>query len=151
NYATVEPDPAEAREAAFRSAAWSPVDASVIPLQARAALIDDPEPDGIGLLLRIDLSGVAVEQRDGRWIGSLEVMVLQRDRQGLRHGPAESKRIGLHMDQPTYEDARKNGLLWPYRLPRQKDATELKIIVRDNTTGALGSVTLPHSRMEAVR
>jgi len=49
------------------------------------------------------------------------------------------------LKKENYDRVQREGLTYHRVLPRNSQATEVRVVVRDTATGALGSVTAPFS------
>jgi len=126
-------------KAQLSAALWSPIDSSVIALTA--------ELDGDKVKLNIGIDAVDVQQIDGRWQGKLHVLVAQRDAEGKQYDYRDDT-LKLDLKPDTYEAMLKTGLTYRQTLQAKREATSLRIIVRDES-GNLGSVTVPLERQPA--
>jgi len=54
----------------------------------------------------------------------------------------------MEFRQPNYERVQQEGLLYHRLIPRDLKASELRVIVRDAATGALGSITAPFNDIQ---
>jgi hypothetical protein len=53
----------------------------------------------------------------------------------------------MELSQPNYDRVQKDGLMYHRVIPRTAQASELRVVVRDAATGALGSVTAPFNEI----
>jgi VWFA-related protein len=122
----------------FKQAIWQPNDASEIALKAK------PVADAAGDALRITVAGADLDlaQQSTRWMGKVDIFVVQRDEEGLR-AAVSGKTVGLRLKAATYERAMREGLTFDERLDSKREGGTLRVIVVDGSSGRIGSVTVP--------
>jgi VWFA-related protein len=117
------------------------------------------EPTGIGIIVRVkplepasdrklhatgifDLREFALELKDGRWSGAIDTVFIQLDnKHEIINAIDETTR--LHLDTPTYERLVKEGVTYSKDVPILPGAVELRLVLRDGTTGTVGAVSIP--------
>lgn len=124
----------------IRDALWSPLDAAGVSLEARVS--SGPSSGPLLLLVNIGPAGIALEPRDGRWTGKLDVYFLQTDEQGEEYD-ARSQTVSLDLQQETFETVLRHGIAYRHALERKEEATALRILVRDHRSGNIGRVVIP--------
>jgi len=80
-------------------------------------------------------------QQDGRWTDNVDVFLVVRDDSGL-HATVAGKRLGLALTPPTYRRNLKDGLTIEEKLPKMPDGALLRLIVIDENSRRIGSVTI---------
>jgi VWFA-related protein len=142
-----EPGDEAHRRAVLDAAMWSPIDASRLGLTVRAL----PAGNALELELAIDLRDLALRQQDGQWMGTLDLMLVQlsadaRNLKGVSHV------VNLQLNPETYRVARgRQAVVLTERLGIVSGATLLRILARDASSGALGSVSIPLARLSPGR
>jgi VWFA-related protein len=137
-----EPGDEAHRRAVLDAAMWSPIDASRLGLTVRAL----PAGNALELELAIDLRDLALRQQDGKWVGTLDLMLVQlsadaRNLKGVSHV------VNLQLNPETYRVAReRQAVVLTERLGIVSGATLLRVLARDASSGALGSVSIPLAR-----
>jgi len=136
------PNPADA-ESALGRAVLSPLDSTAIGLRARL------QKTGTGgqpvtIDLRVDVNDLALNHDKDRWKGTLEVVIAQRTSTG--QSPVDSARkhsvnLNLKEDYNTQLKTEELELFFPVTPDPQ--AVELRVVVRDANSGALGTVSIP--------
>jgi len=132
------PDDPEGRTAAIRDAAWSPLDATAVALSAQVV------PTGAGryeLRLRIDPRTLNLDEQQGQYAGRVDVVVLQEDHEGNQFDQSIETMV-LALKPETYEKALADGLAYRRVFELNPQADALKVIVRDASSGNLGSLTI---------
>ncbi len=59
----------------------------------------------------------------------------------------ETKTVNMHLTREAYEDAVKDGVKLTRNLPLARGAARLRIVVRDASSGAIGSVSIPLEKL----
>jgi VWFA-related protein len=141
------PPAPEQCEAALRMALWSPLPSTGITLLARAERFDKPEPNVLQVAVIADAHQVRLSSNGGRWTGRLEVVFGQLDSEGR---VLESMRdaVNLNLDAPTHEEIMKSGILLARALKPVESATQVRVVVYDHLTSALGSLIIPLSGIQ---
>jgi hypothetical protein len=99
----------------------------------------------------LDPRDITLRREEARWKGTVDLMFAQFAPDGSRL-EISSKRIRLDLDQVTYATAsEKHSLALSQGLELAPRATLLRILVGDVESGALGSLSLPLSRISAER
>ena len=97
------------------------------------------------LFLAIEPRGVALRRQDDRWVGALDLLFVQPDSPGLDlRGQAAD--LELSLKQESYQEIQRQGLTLSQRVKLEPDAHQLRVVVRDRTSGAIGAVVIPLSQ-----
>ena len=140
----------EQRWAALDEAAWSAIEATALGLLVRVAPERTAEGTWLNLFLAIDPRDVALKRQDDRWVGALDLLFVQPDTQGLDlRGQATD--LELSLKQESYQEIQRQGLTLSKRVKLEPDAHQLRVVVRDCTSGAIGSVVIPLSQFPSVQ
>ncbi|MEP6534162.1 MAG: VWA domain-containing protein [Bryobacteraceae bacterium] len=137
---------AKSRKAQLASAAWSPLDATAVTLNARVNIVKDPPPDTVTIVAQVDVSTLRLEQKDEKWVGKVDLIFVQKDEQG-RPMSGITDSVDLNLPRESYLKILKTGLIYQRSFPRNAKAESLRIAVRDVGSGSAGSVTVPLSRL----
>jgi VWFA-related protein len=98
--------------------------------------------------VRVDPAQMQFERSGDRWTDALDVVwagisadgrVLERD----------SDRVALHPEQNAYDELHHSGFSFTQHIQLGKDAVEMRLVVRDHGSGAIGSVNIPLTRLAA--
>ena len=138
-----EVTPAEDRKSAILHALLSPVDDAVIPITAKAVRRQD-QRDSIALQITLQVNGLVLAQKNGRWVGDLEFISRFATENGTEIG-STSKKVTINLTQQRYESASRDGMVFSRTLDVPPGASRLRILVRDQTSGQIGSLTIPIS------
>jgi hypothetical protein len=72
---------------------------------------------------------------------------VQKDEEGRAQGEGVSDSLSLALTDANYAKIAKDGLIRQRRIVRQPAATTVRIVVRDATTGSVGSLTIPFKQV----
>jgi hypothetical protein len=100
------------------------------------------------LRIKIAASDLALQQKSDRWSDNLDVFVVQRDDAGQK-AQVEGKRLGLQLKASTMQDLLKSGLSVERAVQLQPSISSLRILVVDESSGRMGSVTIPAALLPA--
>jgi VWFA-related protein len=129
----------------FQQAVWEPVDANQVAVTAKVVSMTT----GADVKIEIAASDLSLEERAGRWKDTLDIFFIQRDDAGLR-AQVEGQTLGLRLRSSTYQNLLSSGVPFE-RFVQMKPATaSLRILVVDENTGRMGSVTIPASALQTV-
>lgn len=115
----------------------SPLDSNAIGLSAAASR------DGVECTvdLAVDLAGVQVERKDGRWAGSL--LIAARLEPALETKP-DVRIVTISLDAAQLQTALSSGYVIRMDLTGiAENSTSLHVVVQDPATGAAGSLRVP--------
>jgi VWFA-related protein len=115
------------------------------------------EPTGIGVQVRVqpnagerklhtvasfDLREFALEQRGGRWTGAIDTVFIQLDNRN-QIITAIDETYHLNLDLAKYEQLLKEGVTITKDVAILPNAVEMRVVLRDGTTGTVGAVGVP--------
>jgi VWFA-related protein len=128
----------------FQQAVWLPVDANQVAVTAKVVSMEA----GADVKIEIAAGDLGLAESAERWTGKLDIFFIQRDDAGLR-AQVEGQTLGLRLKSSTYQNLLSSGV--PYeRFVQMKPATaSLRVLVVDENTGRMGSVTIPASALQA--
>jgi VWFA-related protein len=122
----------------FRQAIWQPFDANDIAVSARPV----PASAGSTLKLNIDANDLALRLQDQRWMDKLDIFLVQRDEDGL-HARITGQTLSLRLKPATYQSLLGLGIPFDQFIEKNPDAGSVRIVVVDENSGRMGSITLP--------
>lgn len=122
----------------FKGTIWQPQDASEIALSAHRTFASG----GAAISLEISAPDVGLELKDDRWVGMLDIFLVQRDETGLR-AAVKGQTLSLNLTSATYQKVMKNGIPFEQYIDSKQEAGTVRIIVVDERSGRIGSITLP--------
>jgi VWFA-related protein len=122
----------------FKQAIWQPLDSTGIAIRAQRTNASS----GAAVSLDIAATDVTLTQKGDRWTGSLDIFLVQRDATGM-HAEVKEQTLALALKNTTYEKVMREGIPFDQYLEKTPDSGTLRIIVADQSSGRIGSVTLP--------
>jgi VWFA-related protein len=131
------------RQDSLRQAAMSPLDATVIPVTAHVEALGGGSPRPMVVKLSFDAHDVRFDkQLDGREQATLDFLVVQRDSRGSIVGNSGNS-ANLLLEPELYAKTMLEGITYSRPIYVYSTAAELRILLYDVNTGALGSVSVP--------
>jgi VWFA-related protein len=128
----------------FEQAIWQPLDATEIAISAHPGAASS----GAALTLRIAATDVSLTQQGDRWTGKLDIFLVQRDVTGI-HARVNGQSLVLRLKPATYQKILADGIPFDQFVGQQQDTGTLRIIVVDENSGRIGSITLPAAILQA--
>lgn len=122
----------------FRETIWQPLDASEIALSAHRGSASG----GGAISLEIAAPDINLELKDNRWIGKIDIFLVQRDDNGLR-AVMKGQTLALNLTAATYQKIMRTGIPFEQYVDSKQDSGTVRIIVVDENSGRMGSITLP--------
>ncbi len=115
-------------------------DATSLGLTIRAA-IDKPKPGTLRVIMLLDARNMQLEQKDDKWTGLLDVMILL---QSAPDKPAilAADTLPLTMTKEAYLDALKRNLPIIKDFKLEDAAYAVRVAVRDANNGNAGAITI---------
>jgi len=130
-------EPATLKER-FQQAVWLPTDANQLALSAQPVAFQG----GLRVKITIAASDLALQEESGRSTGNLDVFLVQRDDPDQK-AQLEGRRLRLQLKPSTLQDLQKNGLQVERTVQLKPSVTSLRILVVDENSGRMGSITIP--------
>lgn len=130
----------------FHEAVWQPADANELALTAKVISTEA----GANLKVNIAVGDLSLVHQADRWMDKLDILFIQRDDAGL-HAKVEGKTMGLRLMSSTYQRLLPTGISFEHLVHLQPETASLRIVVVDENSGRMGSVTIPASVLEAER
>jgi VWFA-related protein len=128
----------------FRQAIWQPADAAEIKV---TATVDDGQPNRT-IKINMAATDLAPELRGGRWMDKLDIFFVQRDDAGM-HADLEGQTLGLRLKQATYDKLVTEGVPFEHAVTLKPGTGSVRVLVVDENSGRMGSVTLPGTAFQA--
>jgi VWFA-related protein len=136
-------EPATLKER-FQQAIWRTGNLSEIAITAAAS----PTNAGANVKIGILAGDLGLRQEDRLWLDKLDVFFIQRDDAGL-HALIEGKSLDLRLEPETYRKMQSTGIPVEEAVQLEPGMASLRIVVVDESSGRMGSVTLPASALSA--
>ena len=102
---------------------------------------DVPVPGTLRAQVTLKLSDLVLEQKGGRHVGELDLVFVQ---QAARDQPSHAvgEHISVSLNEDEYKKAMEFGLVRTRDLEMSEAGYYLRVVVRDASTGSLGSVNV---------
>ncbi len=134
-----EPRTDEARKAALTGAVASPVDATGISLTIRL-IPDTPAPGTLRVQVAVDPRALTLQHAGDRWTGEVDALYIVQDTADA--APVVlAQTLAINLTERTYQQSMQTGLQLSADLEAAKFGYRVKVVVRDTTTGTVGSVS----------
>jgi hypothetical protein len=122
----------------FQQAVWRPQDVSEISVTAGIA----PTNSGTNIKLDILAADLGLQQQADRWMDRLDIFFIQRDDAGIR-AEVEGQTLGLRLKSSTYQSLFASGVPFEHAVQLKPGMASLRVLVVDENSGRMGSVTIP--------
>jgi VWFA-related protein len=128
----------------FQHAVWRAIDVNEIAVSA------DVEPDSTGVNVKVNIAAadLGLQQQADRWLDKLDIFFIQRDDEG-RHAQVEGQTLGLRLKSSTYQRLMPVGIPFEHFVHMRQDMASLRVLVVDENSGRMGSITIPAPAMKA--
>ena len=103
---------------------------------------------GASVKIEIAAGDLGLQERDGRWTDKLDIFFIQRDDAGLR-AQVEGQTLGLRLKSSTYQNLLSSGIPFDRFVQMKPAMDSLRVLVVDENSGRMGSVTIPASAFQA--
>jgi VWFA-related protein len=128
-------------EADLQQLLGSPLDATVLPVSAHAERVGEK----LDVRIRLEPSTLMLREQKDRRVGKVSIFFNFRpdDAKGTREVMSVS--TNLNLTQPQYQALLKREMIFRKQLAMPSAATSLRLVVRDEESALMGSVTIPLS------
>ncbi len=140
-------DDARGKEA-LQQALASPLESTAVGVNVRLAKPAAPAPGSVDVIVRIDPATLTLEKNGERWSGLIDLLVIQ----GVPQGPpvvSMNTTLTVNMTAEQHDKLQREGLVITRTIPIQPAAHQLRVVARDGTSGAIGSVLIPGDKVRA--
>jgi VWFA-related protein len=128
------------------AAVQSPLESSVIPLQAKVDRVNQPLPNSLKLSCSIDIHSLRLAQTGDLRKGAVTVYVVQQDAVGKVLGQW-TKTYDLQLTEKQYAALLNSGMPFTQNLQTKPTATTLRVLVQDPATSEIGTLIIPLSHI----
>jgi VWFA-related protein len=122
----------------FQQALGRPMDAPEIAVSANPVAMNP----GVNLKIGIAAADLALNSQAGRWMDKLDIFFVQRDDAGL-HPQIDGQTLALRLKFSTYQNLLESGVPFERFVQLKPGMASLRVVVVDENSGRIGSVTLP--------
>jgi VWFA-related protein len=128
------------------TALQSPIESSVIPLQAKIDRVDQPLPNSLKVLCSIDIHNLRFAQTGDLRKGAVSIYVVQQDVVGKVLGQW-GKTYDLQLSEKQYAALLNSGMPFTQNVQPKPTATTLRVLVQDPATTQIGTLIIPLSQI----
>jgi len=132
----------QTRKAVLANAATSPLDATGIGLSVRVKAAGVPGTQALDARVRIGGQDLAFAGTEAGWRARLDIVFVQLDAKN-RIVDSSDETFDLKLSTERLRQVQQDGLNYSKEISLQPDAATLRVLVRDATTGATGSLAVP--------
>jgi len=129
------------------TAVSSPIESSVIPLQAKVERVNQPLSNSLMVACLIDIHNLRFVQAGGLRKGAVSVYVVEQDVIG-KVLSQWSKTYDLKLDERQYVALLRSGMPFRQNVQPKDGVTTLRILVEDPSTSEIGSLIIPLSQVK---
>jgi VWFA-related protein len=130
----------------LREAIWQPRDETEIALSAHW----NRASEGSAVSLRIGAGDIDLSETGGRWTDKLDIFLVQKDETGI-HATVKGQTLALNLKPDTYEKVLHEGIPFAEYVQGKGPVGNVRVIVVDENSGRMGSITLPGPAERASR
>ncbi len=142
-----QPHDDRAKHAELQNAVWSPLDASALGMVVKVLPAGKDHPEDIDVYVKVDPRGIGITRNGDKNDGAVDVLLIQKNDHGKSYN-GEDINVALAMKPDTYKKVEQDGLMFHKVISKSPQATQLRVIVRDASSGTLGSVTIPFNQLK---
>lgn len=128
------------------AAVRSPIESSVIPLEATLARVNEPQPNSLRLSCAIDIHNLQLPQSGNVRKGAVAIYVIEQDQTG-KVVQQWNKVFNLQFSEAQYAALLKSGMLFHQNVHPKESVTTIRLLVEDPSTSQLGSLIIPLSQI----
>jgi VWFA-related protein len=129
------------------TALQSPIESSVIPLQAKVDRVNHPLPNSLKVFCSIDIHNLRFVQAGDLHKGAVTVYVVQQDATGKMLGQW-GKTFTLQLAEKQYAALLNSGMPFSQDVQPKPGVTTLRILVEDPATAEIGSLIIPLAQIK---
>ena len=122
----------------FNRAIWRPAEMDEVAVTAKV----DAQSSGAAVKIKIAAADLGLRQDAGRWMDKLDIFFIQRDDAGL-HAQVEGQTLGFRLKSSTYQSLFAEGVPFDHFVQLKPGMDSLRVLVVDENSGRMGSVTIP--------
>jgi hypothetical protein len=97
---------------------------------------------GLDVTLRVDPGSILFDPQGDRWAGKVDLLFVQKDAHGNQISGVDDT-MSMELRRANYDKVQREGLIYHKVVALAAGASELRVIARDASTGAVGSVSAP--------
>jgi VWFA-related protein len=131
----------------FQQAVWRPTDVSEVAVTAG---VSPQSPGAANLKIDIMAADLGLQQQAGLWMDKLDIFLIQRDDAGIK-AQVEGQTLGLRLKPATYQRLLAEGVPFERFVQMHPGMGSLRVLVVDENSGRIGSVTIPAPALEVAK
>ena len=131
--------PSEDRKAKVTQALLSPVDNTSIPIAVKAVR----KQNALSLRIALQPASLGLVRKGDHWQGKIELIARFAAEDGRESGSPSSKAVYFNLSQRAYEAALRDGLAFSKALDIPPRASRLRVLVRNDGSGEIGTLSIP--------
>jgi VWFA-related protein len=120
----------------------SPIESSLIPLQATLKRVNEPEANSLSVSCSIDVHSLRWTQTDNLRKGAVAVYVIEQDPAGKVLQQWE-KKFDVQFTDGQYSALLQSGMMFHQIVHLHAGVTTLRVMVQEPITGQIGSLIIP--------
>jgi VWFA-related protein len=128
----------------FREAVWQPADASEIALSANLAAAEK----GSTLRLNIAVADLDLAEQGELWTDKLDIFLIERNDAAMQ-AKITGQTLSLRLKPVTYQKLLREGIAFDQPVQTAPEVGSVRIVVVDENSGLMGSVTIPATALGA--
>jgi VWFA-related protein len=130
----------------MQAAAWNPLDATGVGLTVQATPFQSTGGNWLRLEVQLGERSVVLEQKDGRWVGGIDFLYIQRREDGtILASPV--RRLPISLTAERYEQTREQGMTFTRLVEVLPGVDLMMLVVRDPVSGGTGSIRIPLAKL----
>jgi len=122
----------------FQQAIWQSADVGDIKVTVTVANAQSVP----GLKINISAAGLGLLQEAGLWTDKIDIFFIQRDDASL-HAEVEGQTLTLRLTASAYEQLLAAGVPFEHLVKLGPGISSLRVLVVDESSGRMGSFTIP--------
>jgi hypothetical protein len=126
----------------------SPLESTDLGFDVQADAFDLAGVRQLKVKITLDANQLRLQQEGDRWTDNITEYWVQFDSEG-KQVSTHSQTINLKPSQDSYKQLLQQGLNFSEAVLLEKNAAEVRLVLRDAGNGAIGSVIIPLSRLFA--
>lgn len=130
----------------MQAAAWNPLDATGVGVTVTATPFESSGKSWLRLEARVEGRAIVVRNNGGRFQGEIHFLYIQKLADGTV-AASSVKVMPIDLIAARYERLREQGMPFTRLVELLPDAEMLMFVVRDPTSGALGTVRIPLKKL----
>ncbi len=129
------------KETMLRDAVWSPLDSTDLGMVARIDILDPKKPNVARIIVNADAGKVQWETEGDRQKATIDMLFLTTVQGQASKGMTDTMKLALTKE--NFDKIMKGGIATMKSIELPEGAYQVRVVMRDAKSGAIGSVTIP--------